>query len=484
MKKFYVTTSIAYTNAPPHIGFALELVQADVLARYHRLLGEDVFYLTGTDEHGIKIAKAAKKEGKTPQEFADEISEKFRKLTKLLNISNDDFIRTSDEKKHWPSVRKIWLKLKEKGDIYKKKYKGFYCSGCEAFITEKDLIKGKCPFHGKKPEFIEEENYFFRLSKYSKEIKKAVEKEIKIVPEKRKNEILSFLERGLEDISFSRPKEKYWGFSVPEDSTQTIYCWADALSNYISALGYAKENKMFRKYWPADVHCLGKDIQRFHAIIWPAMLLSLGLELPKTLFIHGFITVGGEKMSKSRGNIINPFEIIKKYGTDSLRYYLLAEIPSTEDGDFTYEKFERRYISDLASGIGNLLARVKKMVLKQGFYDICLKEVSHQIEKTEKEYKREIENFRFHEALKTIWRLICFCDKLIEKEKPWETDNRIKKDKNKKVLGSLLEVLDKITIFLSPFLPETAEKIAKEIKRDKKTGKIKNKEAIFLFPRF
>jgi len=290
-KKFYITTSIAYTNAPPHIGFALELIQADVLARYHRGLGEDVCFLTGTDEHGAKIAEAAKKEGKDPQELVDELSERFKKLTEVLNISNTDFIRTSDKKRHLPVVKEVWLKLKEKEKLYKKKYKGLYCSGCEAFITEKELVNGKCPTHLRKPEVIEEENYFFKLSEYSDQIKEVIEKDkFRIVPESRKNEIINFIDQGLEDVSFSRSKEKYWGFLVPDDDSQTIYCWVDALTNYISAIGYLDNKEKFEKYWPADIHCIGKDIQRFHALIWPAVLLALDLKLPKTLFIHGFIS--------------------------------------------------------------------------------------------------------------------------------------------------------------------------------------------------
>jgi len=362
MKKFYITTSIPYTNALPHIGFALEAVQADVLARYHKKLGEGVFFLTGTDEHGLKIKKAAKAVKKTPQEFVDEISARFLELTKVLNISNDDFIRTTDKKRHWPAVKKLWLKLKDNNDIYKKKYKGYYCSGCEAFVTEKDLVQGKCPIHQKEPELIEEENYFFRLSKYLPVIKKEIEKgDLKIIPQARQNEVLGYIKTGIEDVSFSRAKEKYWGFEVPGDPSQIIYVWGDALPNYISAIGYEKETKQFKKLWPADVHCIGKDILKFHAVIWPAMLLSAGLELPKSIFVHGFINVAGQKMSKSLGNVVDPFELIKKYGVDTVRYFLLREIPSTEDGDFTREKFEQRYNSDLASGIGNLVARVNAM---------------------------------------------------------------------------------------------------------------------------
>jgi len=466
-KKFYITTSLAYTNLAPHIGFALEVIQVDALARYHRFLGEDVFFLTGTDEHGQKIAKAAQEAGKEPKEFCDEISNEFRKLKEVLNLSNDDFIRTTDQRRHWPVVKKVWLKLKENGDIYKKKYKGLYCIGCEAFITKKDLVDGKCIHHQKKPEAVEEENYFFRLSKYSKKIEKTIEKdEIKIIPESRKKEMLNFVKQGLEDISFSRPrKDLKWGIPVQDDNTQTIYVWADALTNYLSALDYNKNSNKFKKYWPADVHCLGKDIQKFHCLIWPGILLSLKLSLPKTIFVHGFITVSGQKMSKSLGNVIDPFELVRKYGADAVRYFLLREIPPTEDGDFTYQKFEGRYNSDLAKGLGNLVARVITLATKFKVKSEKLKvAVKNQkvINDTWKRYRRALDEFKFNEALVSIWELISFCDKYIEKERPWE-----KSKKQKEVIGNLLSTIGEIAKLLKPFLPETSEKILKQIETKK-----------------
>jgi len=480
MKKFYITTSIAYTNAPPHVGFALELIQADGIARYHKILGEDVFFLTGTDEHGIKIARKAKELEKDSQDFVDEISNKFKELTVALNISNNDFIRTTDEKRHWPAAEKVWLELKEKGDIYKKKYKGLYCIGCEAFILEKDLLNGKCPIHHKKPEVVEEENYFFRLSKYSKEVEKVIKKDkIKIIPESRKNETLSFIRQGVEDVSCSRERKKLeWGIPVPGDDAQTIYVWFEALINYISALGFAENNERFKKFWPADVHCIGKDILRFHSLLWPTILLSLGLKLPKSILVHGYLTSGGKKMSKSLGNVIDPFGLVRKYGTDAVRYFLLREIPPTEDGDFTYEKFEGRYNSDLASGIGNLLARVRVMADGIGFEENNLKIIEPKIKETRENYKKTLEEFKFNEALRAIWGLISFCDKYIEKEKPWE-----KKENSPQVLGNLLVVLDNIAELLQPFLPETSERIIKEVARDKKSGKFINKRGKLLFPR-
>jgi methionyl-tRNA synthetase len=474
-KNFYITTSIVYTNAPPHIGFALECIQADVVARYHRLFGKEVYFLTGTDEHGTKVAKAAREEGKNLKEFVNEISKKVRKLKEILNLSNDDFIRTTDKKRHWPAVKKVWLKLKEAGDIYKKKYKGLYCLGCEAFITKKDLVNGKCPLHQKKPEGVEEENYFFRLSKYSKKIEKAIKTDkIKIIPETRKNEILKFLKRGLEDISFSRPRKKLkWGIPVPDDKTQTIYVWADALTNYISAIGYSKETKKFKKLWPANVHCIGKDILRFHTVIWPAMLLSLNLPLPKTIFVHGFITVGGQKMSKSLGNIIDPFELVEKYGTDAVRYFLLREIPSAEDGDFTYEKFEKRYNSDLAKGLGNLVARVIKLAQMSNVKCQMSNKISNIkfqkiIKDAKEDWKESLNEFKFNEALIAIWDLISFCDRYIDEEKPWKlVKSEIKYQKSKRVISNLLFALSNIAEMLKPLLPQTSKKIIEQIKTKK-----------------
>ncbi|MFH1575432.1 MAG: class I tRNA ligase family protein [Candidatus Nealsonbacteria bacterium] len=480
MDKFYVTTSIAYTNASPHLGYALELVQADVLARHHKILGKDVFFLTGTDEHGQKISKAAERAGKNPKEFTDEISSKFKELDKVFNLSNDDFIRTTDQERHWPVVQKVWQKLKENGDIYKKKYQGLYCIGCEAFITKKDLEDGKCKIHQKEPEVVEEENYFFKLSKYSKEIERIIrENEVKIIPDGRKNEMLSFADQGLEDVSFSRPrKDLKWGIPVPDDDAQTIYVWADALVNYISALGGLKDEK-FKKYWSPDVHFLGKDILRFHATIWLGMLLSLKLALPKNIFVHGFITSGGQKMSKSLGNVVDPFELVKKYGVDAPRYFLLREISATEDGDFTEEKFIERYNADLAGGIGNLVARVVTLAEKSKIQNqkskntIQSSKIEEKIKKVKKSYQESLENFKLNEALIAIWELIGFCDKYINDEKPWSLDAirafvseaQVRRDKEKcdKVIGDLLVAISEIAELLKPFLPETSEKILKQL---------------------
>lgn len=475
--KFYITTSIPYTNAAPHIGFALEIVQADVLARKRRQEGRDVYFLTGTDEHGIKTARAAEALGKKPIEFANEISERFSDLADKLSITNSSFIRTTDEILHKPAVLKVWKKLEENGDIYKKNYKGLYCAGCESFIPEKDLVDGKCAIHHKEPEIVEEENYFFKLTKYLPKIKSLIESdEYEIVPVSRKNEIISILNQGMEDVSFSRAKEKYWGIPVPGDESQNMYVWPDALSNYISGIGYAQESEVFKKYWPADIHCIGKDIIKFHAIFWPAMLLSLGLEIPKKLFVHGFITVANQKMSKSIGNVVNPFDLLEKYGVDSVRYYLLREISSTEDGDFTIEKFEKRYNSDLASGLGNLVSRVRTMGEGKDIAESKNDKLKEQIEIVKQQYGNAFNSFDFSMALQIVWSLISYCDKYINETKPWEA-----KDGSQNVINDLVFAISVINNLIEPFLPNTAKKIEQVMLLE--SNKFKNPKGDSLFPR-
>ncbi len=481
MKKFYITTSIAYVNAAPHIGFAMEVVQADVLARWHRLLGGDVFYLTGTDEHGVKIDRTAREAGKTPIQFADEIAAKYKLLTKALNISNDDFIRTTDQKIHWPSAQKLWKLLAKNGDLYKKKYKGHYCSGCESFKTEKELIEGKCPLHPtRKIDVVEEENYFFKLSKYTGEILNLIETDtLMIVPETRKNEILSLLKEGLEDVSFSRSRKSLsWGIPVPDDPEQVMYVWCDALTNYISGAGYSSDEKKFKKFWPADVHVIGKDILRFHAAIWPAMLLSAKIPLPKNIYVHGFITSEGQKMSKSLGNVVDPFDVSKRFGVDQIRFYLMKEIVSGCDGDFSEKTLVSRINTDLADDLGNLLSRAVAMVEKyceskipvQGKLeaaDITLVELSNIFEET----NELMQNFAFNQAIDKIWQFIRHCNKYVNETKPWEL---AKSDKARleTVLYNLIESLRIIAIYIAPFMPEAAEEIAKQIGQD--VGAFKN----------
>jgi len=477
MNKFYITTSIAYVNAPPHIGFALESLQADVTARYRHARGDDVFFLTGTDEHGAKVARTAEASGKTPQALVDENAEKFKALQRTLNLSWNYFIRTSDQKVHWPVAQELWRRLADAGDLYKKTYKGLYCVGHEAFVTKKDITDGKCTIHKKEPELLEEENWFFKLSKYTKEIEAQIKKdELQIIPETRKNEILSLLKDGLEDVSFSRPsKDLSWGVPVPNDSSQTMYVWADALSNYISGYGLnAKASpdlplgdlgafEQWQKH-PVDIHMIGKDILRFHAAIWPGMLLSAKLHLPKSIFVHGFITVEGEKMSKSLGNVVDPDELVKKYGTDPVRYYLLRELPSSEDGDFSYAKFEERYNGDLANGLGNFAARVSTLathiqdiqILDETDYSIIKK-----INVTKSEVYKKLDEYKFNEALVIIWELIQVGDRYLNEKKPWEKSRT--EDERREALCTAIMILDAVAVSLVPFLPETAQKISKNI---------------------
>jgi methionyl-tRNA synthetase len=457
MSKFYITTAIPYVNASPHIGFALELVQTDALARYQRQQGSDVFFLTGTDENSLKNVQAAEKAGLPIKELVDQNTKKFIDLAKALDISNDDFIRTTDPK-HFAGCQKLWLACK-KEDIYKKKYKGLYCVGCEQFYTEKELLDGKCPEHGTIPETIEEENYFFKLSNYQSKLEKLIESdEYQIIPTSRKNEVLSFIRMGLEDFSISRSqvRAKNWGVPVPGDESQVMYVWFDALSNYVTALGYDKNDKQFKKYWPAEAHVVGKGIIRFHAVYWPAMLMSAGLPVPKRLFVHGYINIAGEKMSKSLGNVVDPFELIAKYGVEPVRYYLLRHINPFSDSDFSFEQFEQAYTADLANGLGNLVSRVAGLIEQNG---INIKQDEQ--DEQDKQFTELVEGFLFDQALKFIWEKISQIDGLIAETKPWSLAKEGKQKEVEKILNqAAAEILD-ISQKLKPFLPQTAETIEK-----------------------
>lgn len=463
-EKFYITTSIAYVNAKPHIGFAMELTQADVLARYHRLRNYETFFLTGTDEHGMKLAQTAKEQETTPQALVDQNSAFFRELNKQLNISADHFIRTTDVD-HMKGAKKIWQKLVEAGDIYKDSYEGLYCVGCEAFVLEKDLVEGKCINHNRVPERLKEENYFFRLSKYTEKIKHAIESDtLRIVPDSRKREILSVINEGLKDVSFSRPKSVLtWGVDVPDDSDQVMYVWCDALSNYITGVGYQDENDRYKRFWPADVHLIGKDILRFHAAIWIGMLMSAGVQLPKAIYVHGFITSEGKKMSKSLNNVVDPVEYIEKFGADALRYYLLKEIPTTDDGDFSKERFRIVYESELANNIGNLVSRVLAMTGK--YFDGTVPEAdktenffSPKIEQLWQNYEAAMKGFDLKKALEYVAEFANFANKYVEETKPWVL---AKSDQAglAKVIYALLEMIRHLALLLKPFLPTTSDKI-------------------------
>lgn len=458
-KKVFISTAIPYVNALPHVGHSLEFVQTDALARYFRLVGNDVFFLSGTDENAQKNVQAAEKENTTPQKLVDKYSRKFYQFKSALNISFDDFIRTT-ENRHYKGSQKLW-KLCSK-DIYKKKYKGLYCGGCEAFVTQKELVDGKCPEHiNKKPEIIEEENYFFHLKKYEKQLFAFIKNDrIKITPNERKNEVLSFIEQGLEDFSVSRDAKrmKGWGIPVPGDISQIIYVWFDALINYITGLDFAGDQKLYKKFWENAqnrIHVIGKGIIRFHAVYWPAMLLSAGLPLPTQEFVHGYVTVNSQKISKSLGNVINPFDLIKKYGADAVRYYLLKEIHPFKDGDFSYQRFEEIYNADLANGLGNLVQRTAKLAENAKFKMQNLK-LQFKIQNY-KIYNDLIKKYKYNECLIWIWRKIRKLDKYIDKTKPWEKSG---KRLTRTLQTPVIKILE-IAVFLKPFLPETAEKIEK-----------------------
>lgn len=481
MHKFYLTTAIDYVNDKPHLGHALEKIQADALARYARLVysPDNVFFLTGTDEHGVKIARAAEAAGKEPQKFADEVSEKFKALKEELNLSWNAFIRTSDSERHLPGVKKLWAAIEASGDIYKKAYRGLYCVGHEAFVTEKDLANGKCRDHQKEPETIEEENYFFRLSNYTKPIEQKIRSgEFQILPDSRKNEILSLLSEGLEDVSFSRPrKDLKCGFEVPGDPNQTIYVWADALTNYVSAIGYGR-GEDYKNWWDnaERAHLIGKDILRFHSAIWPAMLMSAGMPLPNKLFVHGFITVNGQKMSKTVGNVVDPILIAQKYGRDVLRYYLLKEVPSGEDGDFSEEKLVALYNGDLANGLGNFAARVTALAegMELSPELPSYGEENEVLSRAEKAISKKMDTFRIHEAVMALWELIRFGDAYLNEKAPWKKEDAL-------VIAALLKILKKVIFYLRVFMPETADKIEKCFYSE--GGKVKVKKVGILFPR-
>ncbi len=463
-EKFYLTTPIFYPNAKLHMGHAYTTTLCDILARYHRLKGEETYLLTGSDENTQKVVLAAKKEGKDPKTFLDEIVENFKKLFSSLNISYDQFIRTSDERIHWPGAIALWQKLVEAGDIYKKKYEGLYCVGHEAFITEKELLDGKCPDHGTTPELIREENYFFKLSRYTSAVKEKIESgELEIIPETRKNEILSLLNSGLEDVSFSRPRTSASvGIPVPNDDSQVMYVWCDALSNYITALGYGRGEEMYKKFWPADVHVMGKDILRFHAAIWPAMLISAGLPLPKSLLVHGFITSGGKKMSKTLGNVIDPEELLAEYGTDAVRYYLARHISPFEDGDITQEHFKEAYNADLANGLGNVAARIMTLAQTHLAEPATVEFVPYP-----KEWTSALESFEVNRAAEYVWDRIQALDKKITETEPFKL---IKTDveAGKRLIAELVRELAAIDLLLEPFVPETSKKIIEAIMANKK----------------
>ncbi len=459
--KFYITTPIYYTNANPHIGHVYTTVACDVLARWNRLQRKEVFFLTGTDEHGAKIEKKAREEGRNPQEFVDDIAMSFMELWQKLNISNDNFIRTSSLF-HKNAVQKVLQTLFENGSIYKGTYKGLYCVGCEQFKSDNELVDGKCPDHNAEPEEMEEECYLMKMSKWQNTlIEKIKNDEFKIQPERYKKEILSFLEnQKLEDISISR-KNLSWGIPLPFDKEHTTYVWIDAFLNYLTGIGWEGDVKNIPTMWPAEIEMLGKDILRVHATIWAATLLNLGIDLPKSFFVHGHILSGGKKMSKTLGNTISPWEMLEKFGVDGTRYLLMSGGTFGDDLDLTMERMTEKYNADLANGLGNLVSRVIKLVSSN---DLNIESTSFNSDMALEEFfeKKELDK-----ALANIWeKRINEANKFIEENKPWELAKN-DKEKFENVMTVLVDSLISISEMIAPFLPDTSEKIKIALKNKK-----------------
>jgi methionyl-tRNA synthetase len=467
-KQIYITTAIPYVNAAPHVGHALELVQSDALARFWRATGANVFWSWGADENSLKNVQAAEKEGLNVQKLVDKYSKEFESLKGPFNLTFDVFNRTSS-KDHFSGAQALWQKCK-KEDIYKKKYKGLYCVGCERFYTENELDDGLCPEHLTKPELVEEENYFFKLTNYADFLKKLISSdELRIMPLTRKNEVLSFIDQGLEDFSISRSVDRArgWGVPVPDDDSQVMYVWFDALTTYLTALGYPN-GEMYRKYWVNNsdkVHMIGKGIIRFHAVYWIAMLESAGIELPSEEFVHGYITVNGQKISKTLGNVIDPFDLVSKFGVDPVRFYLLREIPAWGDGDFSQTRFRDLYNGELANGLGNLVARIARLASDT---NLSLPEKKNFTFK--KEVAEHLKNYRFDHAILSVLDDIGRLDKRINEERPWALEGSALK----KAISPIAQQVREIAFNLSPFLPETSEKILNQF-----TGKISAEKPLF-----
>ena len=469
-KPFYLTTTLPYVNADPHVGFALEIVHADIVARYRRLMGVEVFFTTGTDEHGQKIFQKAQEEGRDVQEYVDHFAGRFNKLKGALNLSNDAFIRTTDQK-HIEAAQELWKRCEAAGDIYKKKYTGLYCVGDEMFLKEGDLVDGKCPNHPTMtPVEIEEENYFFKLSAYQDKLVEYLSSESVVLPSWRREEALKFVQSGLEDFSISREKARMsWGIPVPGDETQVMYVWFDALTNYISTLGWPN-GENFAKFWDGGevVQMAGKDQVRFQSVMWQAMLMSGGVKKTDRVVYHGFITSGGQKMSKSLGNVIEPFALVEEYGTDAMRY-LLAKIHPFEDSDVTLEKLKETYNADLVNGLGNLVARIMKLAethLEQG--------MRPQVAGFAPEYTEALEKFEIHKAIEYIWQCIGALDQKITETEPFKL---VKTDPEagKNLILNLTQELYVIGRMLNPIMPAANEAIKKAV--------IENKKPENLFPR-
>jgi len=470
--KFYLTTAIPYVNAAPHLGHVLEFIQTDVIARYQRSCGKDVALVTGADENSLKNVHAAEKQGITVAELCGRNSAVFMDIAQKVGLSYTTFRRTSDKEKHWPGPQKLWQLCDKAGDIYKKKYRGLYCVGCEAFYEEDDLNDGICPEHRTAPEIVEEENYFFKLSRYQKKLEELIESdELMIVPETRKNEVLSFIRSGLRDFSVSRSntRARGWGVPVPNDPAQIQYVWFDALSTYLTGIGYGTDEKEFERYWPADVHVIGKGILRFHAVYWPAMLLSAGLAPPKKIFVHGYITVDGQKMSKSIGNIIDPAIIIDRYGSDVLRYCLIGEVPTFEDGDFSEKNLMEMSNSELLANLGNLVNRTLVFLknnyegkVPQGEQNDADKKFLDDQKALVASITEDLEKTKLKDALHKTMAFSKNANRYFQDNKPWEL---VKKDKTRAdaVMGILACQIYDLSILIEPYLPATSIEIKKQM---------------------
>ncbi|GAV24122.1 methionine--tRNA ligase [Carboxydothermus islandicus] len=470
-KSFYITTPIYYPSDNLHIGHAYTTVAADTMARFKRMTGYDVWFLTGSDEHGQKIERKAKSQGLSPKEYVDPIVDSFKHLWKLLDISYDDFIRTTEER-HKKVVQAIFQKLYEQGDIYKSAYEGWYCTPCEAFWTEGKLVDGKCPDCGRPVEWTREESYFFRMSRYADRLLKHIEENPEfIVPESRRNEMINFIKQGLEDLCVSRTTFN-WGIPVPFDEKHVVYVWVDALTNYISALGYGTDDDhLFQKYWPADVHLVGKDIVRFHTVIWPIILLALGVELPKKVVGHGWFVLEGGKMSKSKGNVVDPVKLVEKYGVDAVRYFLVREMPLGLDAVYSEEALINRINVDLANDLGNLLNRTLSMLEKFLGGEIPLPYEYEEIDREvielalalPAETEKLMDKFDLAGALANIWRLVTRLNKYIDEVAPWSLNKEGKIERLKTVLYVVLEGYRFITVLLKPVMPNFPAKVAAQL---------------------
>lgn len=469
-KKFYITTPIYYVNDRPHIGHAYTTIAADVMARYWRAkIGTDaVYFLTGTDEHGNKVADKADAEGKTPKEYADEISQLFKDAWQNLGIEYNQFIRTTDAH-HEKSVDVFMQKLKDSGALYEGTYEGLYCTGCERFYTDKELAEdGTCPLHHTKPELLKEKNWFFKLTAYADKVKELIESgEMEIAPETSKKETLGLFKQGIEDFSITRESVK-WGIPLVFDKDQTIYVWIEALQNYISAIGFGADEKEFKKWWPADVHLMARDILKFHAIFWPALLMAVGIKPPKKQFVHGFFSIDGQKMSKSLGNVVDPNALVAMYGADATRYLLLTQFPFGQDGDVKADKFGEQYNADLANGFGNLVARTTNMVEKYAGGVVAAVEPTNDVAKIHK----HIEDLEFDQALKEWNKIVAWANKQIDDAAPWKLAKSTEENDQKQLqelLKQLVATIRSLAETITPFMPGVAAAVLAQLNADKIT---------------